>query len=41
MLVIVEDAINELEPTIIKALIEEPRYLFRKRKMPIDEEEAH
>ena len=41
MPVIVEDAIDEPEPTIIKALIEEPHYLFRKRKMPIDKEEAH
>ena len=38
---IVEDAIDEPEPTIIKAPIEEPRYSFRKRKMLIDEEEAH
>ena len=41
MPVTVEDIIDELEPIIIKALIEEPRYSFRKRKMPIDEEEAH
>jgi hypothetical protein len=41
MPVIVEDIIDELEPTIIEALIEEPRYLFRKRKMLMDEEEAH
>ena len=41
MPVTVEDTINELEPTIIEALIEEPRYLFRKRKIPMDEEEAH
>ena len=37
----VEDVIDELEPTVIEALIEEPRYSFRKRKMPMDEEEAH
>jgi len=37
----VEDAIDEPEPIVIEALIEEPRYLFRKRKMPIDEEEAY
>jgi hypothetical protein len=41
MPVTVEDAIDEPEPTIIEALIEEPRYSFRKRKMPMDEEEAH
>jgi hypothetical protein len=41
MPITVEDAIDELEPTVIEALIEEPRYLFRKRKMPIDEEEAY
>ena len=38
---IVEDIIDEPEPTVIEALIEEPHYSFRKRKMPIDEEEAH
>jgi hypothetical protein len=38
---IVEDIIDEPEPTIIEALIEEPHYSFRKRKMLIDEEEAH
>jgi hypothetical protein len=38
---IVEDAIDELEPTIIEALIKEPHYLFQKRKMLMDEEEAH
>jgi hypothetical protein len=38
---IVKDAINEPEPIIIEALIEEPRYLFQKRKILIDEEEAH
>jgi hypothetical protein len=38
---IVKDAIDEPEPTVIEALIEEPRYSFRKRKIPIDEEEAH
>ena len=37
----VEDIIDELEPTVIEALIEEPRYSFRKRKMLIDEEEAY
>jgi hypothetical protein len=37
----VEDIIDEPEPTVIEAPIEELRYLFRKRKMPIDEEEAH
>jgi hypothetical protein len=37
----VKDIIDEPEPTIIKALIEEPRYLFQKRKIPIDKEEAH
>jgi hypothetical protein len=41
MSVTVEDIIDELEPIIIKALIEEPRYLFRKRKISINEEEAH
>jgi hypothetical protein len=37
----VKDIIDEPEPIIIEALIKEPRYLFRKRKIPIDEEEAH
>ena len=41
MPVIIKDAIDEPELIIIKALIEEPRYSFRKRKMLIDEEEAH
>ena len=41
MTAIVKDVIDKLEPAIIEALIEEPRYLFRKRKMPIDEEEAY
>jgi hypothetical protein len=41
MPVIIKDIIDELEPTIIKALIEEPRYSFRKRKMLINEEEAY
>ena len=41
MPVIVKDVIDEPESIIIKALIEEPRYSFRKRKMLIDEEEAH
>jgi hypothetical protein len=38
---IVKDIIDEPEPTIIEALIKEPRYLFQKRKMPINKEEAH
>ena len=37
----VEDIIDEPEPTVIKAPIEEPRYSFRKRKILMDEEEAH
>jgi hypothetical protein len=37
----VKDIIDEPEPIIIEALIKEPRYLFRKRKILIDEEEAH
>jgi hypothetical protein len=37
----VEDIIDEPEPIIIKAPIKEPRYSFRKRKILIDEEEAH
>jgi hypothetical protein len=37
----VKDTIDEPEPTIIEALIEEPRYLFRKRKILINKEEAH
>jgi hypothetical protein len=37
----VEDVIDEPEPTIIEAPIEEPRYSFRKRKILMDEEEAH
>ena len=41
MLITVEDIIDELELIIIKALIKELRYLFRKRKILIDEEEAH
>ena len=41
MLITVKDIIDETELIIIKVLIEEPRYLFRKRKMPIDEEEAY
>jgi hypothetical protein len=41
MSIIVEDIINELEPTIIKALIKELYYLFQKRKMLIDKEEAY
>ena len=38
---IIEDTIDEPEPTIIKALIKELRYSFRKRKILMDEEEAH
>jgi hypothetical protein len=41
MPITVKDAINKPEPTIIKALIEEPYYLFQKRKMLIDKEEAY
>jgi hypothetical protein len=41
MPVIVEDVIDELESIVIKTLIKELRYLFRKRKILIDEEEAH
>ena len=41
MLITVEDVIDELEPIVIEALIEELYYSFRKRKMLIDEEEAH
>jgi hypothetical protein len=41
MLITIEDVIDELKPIIIKALIEEPHYSFRKRKMLIDEEEVH
>ena len=41
MPVIIEDIIDELEPIIIEALIEEPCYLFRKRQMLIDEEEVY
>jgi hypothetical protein len=37
----VEDVIDEPESTIIEALIEKPRYSFWKRKILIDEEEAH
>jgi hypothetical protein len=38
---IIKDIINKPEPTIIKALIEEPYYLFQKRKILINKEEAH
>ena len=38
---IVKDVIDEPESIIIEVLIKEPRYLFRKRKILIDEEEAH
>ena len=41
MLITVKDVIDEPELIIIKALIKEPRYSFRKRKILIDEEEAH
>ena len=41
MLTIIEDVIDEPELIIIKALIKEPRYSFRKRKILMDEEEAH
>ena len=41
MPITVKDTIDEPEPTIIKVLIEEPRYSFQKRKMPMDKEEAH
>jgi hypothetical protein len=41
MPIIVKDIINKLEPIIIKILIKEPRYLFQKRKMPINKEEAY
>jgi hypothetical protein len=41
MPITIQDTIDEPELIVIEALIEEPCYLFRKRKMPIDEEEAH
>jgi hypothetical protein len=41
MPIIVEDIINKLEPIIIKVLIEELCYLFRKRKILIDKEEVY
>ena len=41
MPIIVKDIIDEPELIIIKALIKEPRYSFRKRKILIDEEEVH
>jgi hypothetical protein len=41
MPIIVEDVIDELELTIIEALIKEPRYLFQKRKILIDKEEVY
>jgi hypothetical protein len=41
MPIIVKDIINKPEPIIIKALIKEPRYLFQKRKILIDKEEAY
>jgi hypothetical protein len=41
MPVIIKDIIDKLEPIIIKALIKEPRYLFRKRKILINKEEVY
>jgi hypothetical protein len=41
MPITIKDTIDEPEPTIIEVLIKEPHYLFQKRKMPIDKEEAH
>jgi hypothetical protein len=41
MLITVKDVINEPELIIIKVLIEELRYSFRKRKILIDEEEVY
>jgi hypothetical protein len=41
MSIIIKDVIDEPEPIVIKALIKEPRYSFRKRKMLINEEEVH
>ena len=41
MPIIVKDIINKLELIIIKVLIEKPRYLFRKRKILINEEKAY
>ena len=41
MSVTIKDVINEPESIIIKALIKEPRYSFRKRKILINEEEAY
>ena len=41
MSIIIKDVIDEPEFIVIKVLIEELRYSFRKRKMLIDEEEAH
>jgi hypothetical protein len=41
MPITIKDIINKPEPTIIKALIKEPYYLFRKRKILIDKEEAY
>jgi hypothetical protein len=38
---IIEDVINEPESTIVKTLIEELRYSFRKRKILIDEKEVY
>jgi hypothetical protein len=41
MPIIIEDVINELKLIIIKALIKELRYSFRKRKILINKEEAY
>ena len=41
MPITVKDIIDELKLIVIKALIKELRYLFWKRKMLIDEEEAY
>jgi hypothetical protein len=41
MLIIIKDIINEPELIIIKVLIKELRYSFRKRKILIDEEEVY
>ena len=41
MPIIVKDIIDKLELIIIKVLIKEPRYSFRKRKILIDEEEVY
>ena len=41
MSIIIKDIINKPELIIIKALIKELRYSFRKRKILIDEEEVY